>query len=77
MANVHLLYRIDIGFDPEKGYAAVIADIKGERQKGVKGSSIRQLCRRIHEAVCDDESKKRHFPLEHERSHIITPEGFI
>lgn len=70
------MYRIDIGFNPEKGYAAAIYDVKGERHKGIKANSIRQLCRRIHEAVCDDEQKKRHFPLEHERSRIITPNGF-
>ena len=76
MANVELLYRIDIGFSHDRGYAASISDIQGQRVKGIKGNSIRQLCRRIHEAVCDDEQKKRHFPLESEPSRIITPNGF-
>lgn len=74
---IHHLYRIDIAFDPEKGYGALIADLNGQRQKGIKGASIRQLCRRIHESICEDEQLKRRFPLEHERSRIITPNNFI
>lgn len=75
--KVHLLYRIDIGFSKERGYAAAITDVAGERQRGIKANSIRQLCRRLHEVICEDDQKKRRFPLEHERSHIITPNGFL
>lgn len=73
---IRILYRIDIGFDPERGYAAAILDINDKKSKGVKANSMRQLCRHIHEAVCEDESKKRRFPLESEAqsvSSIITP----
>lgn len=73
---IRILYRIDIGFDQERGYAAAILDPNDKKSKGVKASNIRQLCRRIHEAICEDEQKKRRFPLESEArsvSSIITP----
>ena len=73
---IHLLYRIDIGFDQERGYAAAILDLQDKKTKGLKASSIRQLCRQIHEAVCQDEQRKRRFPLESEAqsvSTLITP----
>lgn len=63
---IHLLYRIDIGFDPDRGYAAVILDVRGDRQKGIKGNSIRNLCRNVHKAICDEDQKARRFPLEAE-----------
>lgn len=76
MSNIALLYRIDIGFDPEHGYAAAILDLQDAKSKGVKASNIRQLCRRIHEAVCEDDQKKRRFPLERETGGlIITPDS--
>lgn len=73
---MRVMYRIDIAFDPNRGYAAAILDPLDKKVKGVKASNIRQLCRRIHEAVCKDEQKKRRFPLESEASSvssIITP----
>jgi hypothetical protein len=70
------MFRVDIGFDPERGYAAVLSDVRGERVKGVKGNSIRNLMRRVSQQICDEEQKQRHFPLEHERSRIITPDNF-
>lgn len=73
MHKVELLYRIDIGFNSEKGYAAAIADIKGEKQKGIKGNSMEQLTSRIRHALLEVESKRRMFPLESEPSRIITP----
>lgn len=70
---VKLMYRIDIGFDPERGYGAAIFDPIDGKQKGIKAANIRQLCRSIHEAICEDEQKKRRFPLERETGgHIIT-----
>ena len=78
MPNVTNMYRTDIGFDPDYGYAAVIFDVRDKKQKGIKANSIRELCRRIHEAICEDEQKKRRFPLEREASSaptILTPEG--
>ena len=71
-----LLFRIDIGYDPERGYAAVLSDVTGKRVKGVKGNSIRNLLRTVTREVCDAEQKMRRFPLEQEPSRIITPNGF-
>lgn len=71
------MYRIDIGFDRERGYGAAIFDVLDKKTKGCKANSMRQLCRQIHESVCEDEAKKRRFPLESEARSapsIITPE---
>lgn len=70
------MYQVDIGFSAERGYAAVIKDVIGRKTKGVKGNSIRQLMRRVSEAIAEDEQKKRRFPLESEAPVIITPNGF-
>lgn len=75
MALNHM-FRIDIAFDPDRGYAAVVLDVRNKREKGIKGNSIRQLLRRVHEVVAEEEQKMRRFPLEHERGaapSIITP----
>lgn len=66
------MYRIDIGFDQARGYAAAIYDPLDRKAKGIKASNIRQLCRRIHEAICEDEQKKRRFPLESEAQSVQT-----
>ena len=71
MADTTLLFKVAIGFDPDRGYAAVVHDCLDNKEKGIKGNSIRQLCRRIHEAICQEEQHKRRFPLEHERSRIV------
>lgn len=76
MANVKFMYRADIGFEPGRGYAAALRDVSQNRLKGIKANSIRQLMRRISEAICEDEQKKRRFPLEHEAPVIITPDQF-
>jgi hypothetical protein len=76
VANPIFMFRIDIGFDPERGYAAVLSDVRGERVKGVKGNSIRNLMRNVSSQICTAEQQMRRFPLEHERSKIITPDGF-
>ena len=70
---IHLLFRVDIAYDPERGYAAVLTDVPMKRQKGIKGNSIRQLLRRVHEEVAKEEQQKRRFPLEQEPRLIITP----
>ena len=70
------MYQVDIGFSAERGYAAIIKDVIGRKTKGVKGNSIRQLMRRVSEAIAEDEQKKRRFPLESEAPVIITPNGF-
>lgn len=73
------MFRIDIGFDPDRGYAAVLLDIPGQKSKGVRGNSIRQLMRLVGQEICTTEQQKRRFPLEHERNEpprIITPNGF-
>ena len=72
------MYQVDIGFAPGRGYAAVIKDVMDKRVKTIRANSIRELCRHVHEAVCEDEQKKRRFPLEHEAQsvqQIITPES--
>lgn len=77
MAKPILMYRIDIGFDPDRGYAAVLLDVLLERQKGVKGNSIEQLASRLRHVLIEEEAKRRLFPLEKEEpSRIITPNGF-
>ena len=71
------MFRIDIGFNPEKGYAAVLYDVGQDRQKGIKAGNIRQLMRRVAEETCFTEQQARRFPLEKEEpSRIITPNGF-
>jgi len=72
-----ILFRVDYGFDPERGYAGAIADAQSGKMKGVRANSMRQLCRLIHEAICEAESKRRRFPLEFESepSRIILPNG--
>ena len=68
-----LMFKIAVGFDPDRGYAAVVHDNLDNKEKGIKGNSIRQLMRRVAEAVCEEEQKKRRFPLEREAGVIITP----
>jgi hypothetical protein len=70
------MFRIDIGFDPGRGYAAVLSDVQGERMKGIKGNSIRNLMRNVAKEICEEEQRRRRFPLETERARIITPNGF-
>lgn len=69
---VQLLFRIDIGFDENRGYACVVYDVKGERSKGIKGNSIQQLTSRLRNVLNEEMDKRRHFPLESEPSRIIT-----
>jgi hypothetical protein len=78
MAKPIVLFRVDYGFDPDRGYAASIIDAQSSKVKGVRANSMRQLCRHIHEAICEAESKRRRFPLEYEAEppRIITPNGF-
>ena len=76
MPNVTRLYSVEIGFNPDFGYAAAVFDVRDKRTKGIKGNSIRQLCRNLHEAICEDDQSKRNFPLEREAPVIITPNGF-
>jgi len=72
---VHLLFRIDIGFDENRGYAAVVLDVPGERQKGIRGNSPEQLASRLRHVLIEELAKLSHFPLESEPSKIITPNG--
>jgi hypothetical protein len=76
MNNVTLLFRIDVGFDPERGYAATVLDIQGERQKGIRAASVEQLVSRLRNVILEEMHKRKNFPLEAERSRIITPNGF-
>ena len=79
MSKPLVLFRVDYGFDPERGYAAAIMDAQANAVKGIRAHSMRQLARNVHEAICEAESKRRRFPLEQETSdppRIITPNGF-
>jgi hypothetical protein len=79
VAKPILLFRIDIGFDPERGYAAAVLDVKNERQKGIRGNSIEQLTSRLRNVLNEEIQTRKQFPLEHERSRepsrIITPDN--
>jgi hypothetical protein len=70
------MYRIDIGFDEQRGYAAVIADPLERRMKGIKGNSIEQIMSRLRRVIIDEEGKKKHFPLEKEEPSRIITDGF-
>jgi hypothetical protein len=79
VAKPILLFRIDIGFDPERGYAASLMDIQHKRMKGIRGNSMQQLTSRLRNVLNEEAAKMKAFPLEHEReepSRIITPNGF-
>jgi len=79
---VQNLYRIDIGFDANRGYAAVILDVQASVakqatvQKGIKGNSMEQVASRLRRVLIEEVHKRRNFPLESEPSRIITPNGF-
>lgn len=81
MAQPILLFRIDIGFDPDRGYGAAVYDVQNERHKGIKGNSIQQITSRLRNVLNEEMEKRKQFPMEHERSvqepsRIITPNGF-
>lgn len=80
MAKPILLFRIDVGFDPERGYGASVLDILNQRMKGIKGNSIQQITSRLRNVLNEEMEKRKDFPMEHERSpepsRIITPNGF-
>lgn len=69
------MFRVDIGFNADKGYGATVLDVTENKIKGIKGSSIRQLLRNISAVVAEEEQKKRRFPMESGGPKlIITPE---
>jgi hypothetical protein len=68
VAKPLVLFRIDYGFDPERGYAAAIFDAQAGKSKGIRANSMRQLSRRCHEAICEQENLRRRFPLEMEKA---------
>ena len=79
MANINLIYRIDIGFSEDRGYACAIFDVSrpdNPRQKGIRGNSIEQIASRLRHVLIQEENKRTHFPLESEPARIITPNGF-
>ena len=76
MGNVNLMFRIEIGFDPDRGYAAIILDLQEQRTKALRGNSMQQLTSRLRHILNEEAEKARHFPLESEKSSIITPNGF-
>jgi hypothetical protein len=73
MGKVALMFRIDIGFDEDRGYAATLMDVPLKRVKGIKGNSIEQLVSRLRNQILEEARKKRNFPLESEPSRIILP----
>ena len=78
MAKPILLFRIDVGFDPERGYAASVLDLQEQKMKGIRGNSIQQVTSRLRNALNEVMEKRKNFPLEHEKepSRIIMPNGF-
>jgi hypothetical protein len=79
VAKPILMFRIDIGFDPERGYGAAVLDVINERTKGIRANSIQQLTSRLRNVLNEEVETRRQFPLEHEReepSRIITPNGY-
>lgn len=73
---VRLLFRIDIGFDPHRGYAAAILDLQNHRQKGIRGNSAEQLMSRLRQELIQEMNKMKNFPLESEQGgnhNIIMP----
>jgi hypothetical protein len=81
MARPILLFRIDVGFDPERGYAASVLDLQNQRVRGIKGNSIQQITSRLRNVLNEEMETRRQFPMEHERSpaepsRIITPNGY-
>ena len=73
MAETVFLFRIDLGYNAEKGYGATVLHVPTNRIKGIKGNSIRNLLRGISKEVAEEEQKMRRFPLEQETRSIITP----
>lgn len=73
MAQITLLFRIDVGFDPRRGYAATVYDIPNDRMKGIRGNSIQQITSRLRHVLNEEMEKKRDFPLESEPSRLIIP----
>ena len=76
MGNPVLMFRIEIGFDPDRGYAAIILDLQEQRTKAIRGNSMQQITSRIRNVLNEEARKARHFPMEAEKSSIITPNGF-
>jgi hypothetical protein len=76
MSQIHLLFRVDIGFSEDRGYACSVFDVPNQRMKGIKANSIEQLASRLRNVILEEGRKKRNFPLESEpRSPIIMPES--
>jgi hypothetical protein len=77
MSEVRLLFRVDVGHDPDRGYAASVIDVPNNRMKGIRGNSIEQLVSRLRNVILEEARKKKDFPLEHEagvQRSIIVPE---
>lgn len=80
-SKVALMFRIDIGFAEDRGYAAVLIDAQNSSkdkilQKGVRGNSMEQLASRLRHVLIEEAHKRKNFPLESEpaaRSPIIMP----
>lgn len=76
MAKPILLFRIDVGFDPDKGYGAAVLDVPNQKMKGIRGNSMQQITSRLRQVLNEEMAMRRQFPLEHEKeepSRIITP----
>lgn len=70
------MYRIDIGFSENRGYAAAVLNVRNGMSKGIRGNSPEQVMSRLRRELIEDMEKAKHFPLESEPSRIITPNGF-
>jgi len=58
------LFRIDIGYEPQRGFIAVCQDIKANQTNAGKAHSIRELMRHVSQVICNQEQANRRFPLE-------------
>ena len=72
MADATLIYHVNVGFDPDRGYSALLYDAIDKKMKAIRGNSMEQLTSRIRRVLIDEEGKRRRFPLESEPSRIIS-----
>lgn len=76
---VHLIFRIDVGFDPQRGYGCAVLEImpdKSTRTKGIRANTPEQLASRLRKVLIEELNKRKDFPLEQEPKLIISPNGF-
>jgi hypothetical protein len=58
------IFRIDIGYEPGRGYIAVCQDVQANQTNMGKELSLRKLMRHVHEVITSREQERRRFPME-------------